>query len=199
MPYHIIMKQHNNNQSGHNSPQPPTTKNIIGGVIFLILVVLSSTTGLGAQSEDQQAGNRIGGTLNGEQSQWQVLNKPPFASAVFSTILPGVHNVRITGYADGRGAREGSITLEFNLRDGEVLDPKLLYFPFSPLHPRFSYASDHGEGKIIIEQFEDQGLSARVKGSFQGTLFYHQSRNTRPISHRTQDLALEFEVIAERH
>jgi len=74
---------------------------------------------------------------------------------------------------------------------------QILYYPFDPMHPRFSAGPDHGSARLQIESFEPGVGGARLKASLRGELFYHQSPNTRPIPHRTMslDLTIDTEMV----
>lgn len=163
--------------------------------LIAAIVLVFGQLAVSAQEEPREF---ISGQIDGESTQWVVQSKPPNPSVVFSTLLPEMHSFRITGYADERFAREGSLTIEFNLRNGEVQDPQVRYFPFAPLHPRFSFGEDHGNGELTIDSVRIEAVTAHVEGRFSGELYYHQSPNTTPISHRTHDAEIEFSVIATR-
>lgn len=160
-----------------------------------VLLAMLYASGLAAQDEDAEY---IRGTIDGEAVEWMVHRMPPHASAAFSTLLPGLHSFRISGYTDGRFSREGSVSIDFTLRDDQVQEPAVLYFPFSPLHPRFSFGSDHGTGELVIESVDINTSDARVKGRYQGELYYHQSPNTQPISRRTAEVDIEFNLVSIR-
>ncbi|MGB0513999.1 MAG: hypothetical protein ACPGJE_04060 [Wenzhouxiangellaceae bacterium] len=160
-----------------------------------LLLTLLYTTAMAAQEDDAEY---IRGTIDGEVMEWIVHRTPSHTSAVFSTLLPGVHSVSISGYTDDRFSREGSVSISFTLNDERVQEPEVLYFPFNPLHPRFSFGSDHGTGELVIESIEIDTSGARVKGRYQGELYYHQSPNTRPISRRTAEADIEFNLLSVR-
>lgn len=171
--------------------------------IAAAIILVLGQTGLLAQEQPREPGQEplpafVSGQIDGESMQWVVKVEPPNPSAVFSTLLPEMHNFRISGYADDRFARKDSITIDFELRDGEVQDPKILYFPFAPLHPRFSFGDDHGNGELVIDSIRIESMAAHIEGHFSGQLFYHQSPNTAPIPHRTVDAEFEFSVVARR-
>jgi hypothetical protein len=130
---------------------------------------------------------------------WHVHRGAHTPSAVFSTLLPGVHQIRIVGYLDEIPARKGSIQLEFVVLERGVEQIKIIYFPFDPLHPRFSAGSDHGSVELRIESFEPGIDSARLKASLRGELFYHQSPNTRPIPQRRSLLELDIDTELARN
>jgi len=160
-----------------------------------LLLAFLYAGGLAAQEEDAEY---LRGSIDGEAVEWMVHRKPPHASAAFSTLLPGLHSFRITGYTDERFSREGSVSIDFTLSDDQIQEPKVLYFPFNPLHPRFSYGNDHGTGDLVIENVEFDTSGARVQGRYQGELYYHQSPNTQPISRRTAEVEIEFNLISIR-
>lgn len=163
---------------------------------FIALTLLAfGQTAVLAQEEQREF---MSGRIGDESIQWLMQTNPSNPSAVFSTLLPDLYNIRISGYADQRFGREGSLIIDFKLRDGEILDPQILYFPFAPRHPRFSFGADHGTGELVVDSVRIESLSVHIKGRFSGELFYHQSPNTTPISHRTQDAEIEFDVVARR-
>ncbi|NCO18956.1 MAG: hypothetical protein GW900_02710 [Gammaproteobacteria bacterium] len=168
------------------------------GPLYLLGMVLTglgwATTGI---ADHSAAGNSIVGRLDGEPVQWVVHADMRSPSAVFSTLLPGVHQVRIVAYRDQRPARKHSLTLEFVLLERGVEQLQILYYPFDPMHPRFSAGPDHGSARLQIESFEPGVGGARLKASLRGELFYHQSPNTRPIPHRTMslDLTIDTEMV----
>lgn len=136
----------------------------------------------------------IAGQLDEREMSWRVHRGANAPSGVFSTLLPGVHQIRIVGYVDEAPARKGSIQLEFVVLERGVEQLQIIYFPFDPLHPRFSAGPDHGSVELRIETFEPGLDSARLKASLKGELFYHQSPNTRPIPHRRSLLELDIDT-----
>lgn len=172
--------------------------------LWAMVVLLACLTGpargqQATEESDQESPDTfVSGRIGDKPFAWRVHAEQPHPSAVISTLLPGVHNVRIVGYADDQFAREGSVTIAFVLRDEQVQEPEVRFFPFAPLHPRFSYGKDHGSGGLIVESVQLDTGTARIQGRFSGTLFYHQSPNTRPIPHRTREAEIEFSVVAVR-
>ena len=115
---------------------------------------------------------------------------------VFDAVA-GSHIVRITGYRDSSFAREQSLSVELLIVNDEVSSATVRYFPFPPLHPRFSYGEDHGSGSITLEAFGPEARTARI--AFQsGELYYHQSPNTQPIAQRTVPVKLSADLTALR-
>ena len=163
----------------------------LSGLLFTLLYC-------GALAAQEDEAEYIRGTVDGEAIEWMVLRTPPHTSAVFSTLLPGVQSFSISGYTDERFSREGSVSISFTLNDEQVQSPEVLYFPFNPLHPRFSFGDDHGTGDLVIESVEIDTSGARIQGRYQGQLYYHQSPNTRPISRRTAEAEIEFNLVSIR-
>jgi len=146
--------------------------------------------------EDQPI--EVSGEIDGEAITWQIERDTRAPSVVFSTITPGTHQFRINAYRDDRFRREGSLSLDLLISDGEVRSVDLLFFPFSPQHPRFSYGDDHGTGEITLHSLDIHSNSAHLVASFSGELHYHQSPRTQPISHRTRQISLSINVTALR-
>jgi hypothetical protein len=146
--------------------------------------------------EENQAG--ITGWVDGSEFAWIVKKDRLSPSAVFSNVTPGVYQFRIHAYENERFHRENSIYLELVVRDGELTSSQLLYFPFAPRYPRFSFGQDHGTGQLTLNSLEIKGDKAHISASYAGRLYYHQSQNTRPIEHRTRPMRINIELIADR-
>lgn len=160
--------------------------------LAIILAVCSSV-----RADDEATGD-ITGWVDGEASTWIVQHDSTTPSAVFTTLTPGLHQIRIHAYENERFSREGSLYLEIVIQDGDVYSTQIHYFPFPPRHPRFSYGPDHGSGQLTLHSLDVQADRARLSASFAGELHYHQSPNTRPIPHRTRPIRINIDLSAVR-
>ncbi len=166
---------------------------LLVGVVFSIGLFDSKK----AFAEDgEQAG--ITGWVDGNEYAWIVKKDRLSPSAVFSNITPGVHQFRIHAYENDRFHRENSLYLELVIRDTELTSAQLLYFPFAPRYPRFSFGDDHGTGQLTLNSLEIKADKAYLSASYAGQLYYHQSPNTQPIAQRTRPMRINIELIADR-
>lgn len=159
---------------------------------IIILLIASS-----AAAEEERPAD-ISGSVAGETMTWMTQQDSLTPSAVFSTLTPGTHQIRIHAYRDRRFSREGSLFIEFDVRNGEIQSPRIHYYPFPPLYPRFSFGPDHGTGQLTLHSLDIQAGQARVTASFAGELHYHQSINTRPISQRVRPIRINIDLAAVR-
>lgn len=160
-----------------------------------IIFLISTAVVAGA---DEQARFDITGWIDREETTWIIQSDHRTPSAVFSTIRPGLHQFRIHAYSNERYRREGSVYLELVIRDGEVSSTQIQFFPFAPLHPRFSFGQDHGTGQLTLHSLEIEAGNAHLVASFAGELYYHQSPNTQPIPHRTRPMRIDIDLVAVR-
>ncbi|MEE4329514.1 MAG: hypothetical protein V2J10_01505 [Wenzhouxiangella sp.] len=164
-----------------------------------VIVALAQDAG----SDGDKVTATVTGQVNGEERRWLVSLDRSLPTATFSTLAPGVHQVWINAYSDDPYSRADSLQVEFTLRESgeswQVSRLELRLFPFDALHPRFSQGQGHGNAELLIRSFEADAGSARISGDLGGTLFYHQSVNTRPIPQRTQSIALSLDLDLKRN
>ncbi len=164
--------------------------------LSVLMMIMISTQAMG--EEDTEIENRITGWIDGEPATWVLQTDRLTPSAVFFSPTHDTRQFHIHAYQDERFRREGSLYLELTIREDSVDVVSLHYFPFSQLHPRFSFGSDHGSGQLTLDSLVVEPRNARLAARFSGQLYYHQSPNTDPIVHRTLPMRIQLDLTAYR-
>jgi hypothetical protein len=172
----------------------PKKERAVNATIKSIACLLAGV--MGAAASTASAADRLRGTVDGEERQWQVLASHGESTAYFRD-MNGLLEVTIQGHADARFTTKGALSISMLAMDGQLpFEAEVMYFPEAAMLPNFN--SDGQDGELELERFEQDGDRLYIRGRYRGSLGYVETIRPRVEPTRHIDVDLEFDLALPR-
>ena len=139
----------------------------------------------------------ITGKVGVESGRWNVLrmrvDESIRSTATFSGPTGLLRNFTIQGHRGTSFAIQGSLALDFSLREGALVASGATYFPDAGMYP--NYVSHDDSVRIQLEEVIEEGESVRVKGAATGVLYRVASMTASPDLEDSLPLEVSFQAL----